>query len=342
MAVVKYDVSNVEAGGGGEQPQPGLYKGKIQSMTLRDKKSGGDPVSDLEITISVGEEYALLWTYVKLPSDANYNEAAHGWKLRELTDALKLPPKGSIDTNKQVGKAVNVKVTADTNLDGEYRGRARNLFPPGKIEEDGDDLPESGGDDEPLTREELADWSSDDLKEELESRGLAISGRFSASKAIDLILDDQDSTVDADDANEGEGAADSNGFSALDPELLEDLRTDAAYYSDWETDDLASYAADIGAAGNVQGRKTKAKYIEAIVALAKAAEAWQDGAGEASGDGDGEASEPDDYDQWDDNDLQDEINTRLEQGAEIKISGRKTKAKMVEALRVDDKVADPF
>ena len=339
MAVVKYDVSNVESGGGGEPVQPGLYTGKIQSMNVRDKKSGGDPVSDLEITISVGDEYSLLWTYVKLPSDANYNETAHGWKLRELTDALKLPPKGSIDTAKQIGKKVNVKVVADTNLDGDYRGRIKNLFPPGKVEEDGADLPEPG-DDEPLTAEELAEWSNDDLKEELDAREITLTGRFSSQKAIAAILEDQEGDGIADDGDDGDdAAADSNGAGVLDPELLADLRTDGTYYDDWSDEDLAAYATDLGVAGNVKGRKTKAKYVEVIVALAEAAGEWADGAGNGSG---AEASEPDDYDEWDDTDLQDEVNTRIEQGAEIKISGRKTKAKMIEALRTDDKAAQPF
>src|SRR5262252_3023231 len=192
MAVIKYDVSNVESGGGGEQPQPGLYQGKIASITQRTQKANGDPVRDLEVVVDVGEEYARLWTYIKTPDDPGYNEAAHGWKLRELTDALKLQPKGSLDTNKLTGKEVNVKVVADTNLDGEYRGRIKNLFAPGKIEEDGEGHEEGGGDDEPLTAEELADWSNEDLKEELEARGLSLSGRFSSQKAIAAIMEDQD------------------------------------------------------------------------------------------------------------------------------------------------------
>ena len=155
MAVVKYDVSNVESGGGGEQPQPGLYAGTIQSMEKRTEKANGDPVRDLVVVVSVGSEYANLWTYIKTPDDPNYNEAAHGWKLRELTDALKLAPKGQLDTTKMIGKKVNAKVVADTNLEGEYRGRIRSLFAPGKIEEDGAGLPDAGDSEEPLTEEEL-------------------------------------------------------------------------------------------------------------------------------------------------------------------------------------------
>ena len=337
MATVKYDVSNVEAGGGGEPVQPGLYKGKINSVNVRDKKADGGAVGDLEITVSVGEEYALLWTYIKLPTDPNYNEAAHGWKLREFTDAMKLPAKGNLDTQKLIGKPVNVKVVADTNLDGEYRGRVKNLFAPGKVEEDGEDIPEADGD-EPLTEAELKEWSNDDLKEELEAREIELTGRFSAQKAIAAIIEDQgggeaeaETEAEADDA-------DANGAGILDPELMEDLRTDATFYDDWEVADLENYATELGVAGNVSGRKTKAKWIAEIVKLAENAEALQNGAGEGSG----EESEPDDYDEWDESDLTDEITTRNEQGAEIDIKGRKTKAKMIDALRADDKVANPF
>jgi len=336
MAVVKYDVSNVESGGGGEQPQPGLYAGKIVSITPRTEKANGDPVRDLEVVIDVGEEYSRLWTYVKTPDDANYNEAAHGWKLRELTDALKLPAKGSMDTSKQVGKKVNVKVVADTNLEGEYRGRVRSIFAPGKIEEDGEGMPEGGGDEEPLTREELDGWSNEDIKEEMAAMEIAVPrGRFNKEKAIQAILDAQGSTE-----AETDGGAESNGAGYLDPELVADLRTDASFYSDWEDDDIKAFIEDLGIAGNVAGRKTRAKYIETIVAFAGTVEAVQDGSGEDSGDG--EAESGDDYDEWELQELKDEIATRNEQDADIKISGRATKEKLVAALRDDDKVAEPF
>jgi hypothetical protein len=90
MAVIKYDVSGVEAGGGGEQPQPGLYKGKIVSVTPRKKKSNGDPTNDLEVVVDVGKEYSRLWTYIQLDNPAS------AWKLREFTDALGLPDKGGL------------------------------------------------------------------------------------------------------------------------------------------------------------------------------------------------------------------------------------------------------
>jgi hypothetical protein len=334
MAVVKYDVSNVESGGGGEQPQPGLYPGKIASINARTEKANGDPVRDLEVVVDIGEEYARLWTYIKTPEDANYNEAAHGWKMRELTDALKLPAKGSMDTAKQIGKKVNVKVVADTDQEGGYRGRVRSLFAPGKVEEDGADIPEASGDDEPLTEEELNEWSNEDLKAELDDQGIKLSGRFSKDKAIAAILEAQGETE-----TEPEAAASSNGGGLeLDPELLEDLRTDASFYSDWSDDDIKAYVDDLGISGNVSGRKTKAKMIEAIVSLAESAANVVNGASADSGDGEG----GDDYEEWDLQELKDEIATRNEQEADIKITGRPTKDKLVAALREDDKVAEPF
>lgn len=335
MAILKYDVSNVESGGGGEQAQPALYAGKIASITPRKEKSNGDPVSDVEIVLDIGSEYARLWTYVKFPDDPHYSEAAHGWKLRELTDALKLPAKGAFDTAKQVGKKVNVKVTADTNLDGDYRARARNLFPPGKIEEDGEDLPEGGEDEGPLTQEELTSWSSDDLREELEAREITIEGRFSAAKAIAAILGDQEGDGEMDEGEEEPG----EDGQVLDPELMADLRADADHYADWADDDIKQFAEDLGILGNISGRKTRAKYIDAIVSLAEAAKSWGDGEGEASGEGE---EDEEDYDQWEQSELEAEVATRNEQGAEIEITGRKTKAKLITALRADDKEAQPF
>src|SRR4051812_47552498 len=132
MAAIKYDVSDVESGGGGEEPQPATYPGHIVSMTHRKERNDKTKISDLEVVCDIGQKYVRLWTYVKLPDDPAWNKESHGWKLRELTDALGLPPKGAIDPAK-VNKekpAVLVKVTSDSHRDtGEYRGRVKNLFP---------------------------------------------------------------------------------------------------------------------------------------------------------------------------------------------------------------------
>jgi hypothetical protein len=303
-------------------------------MTPRTEKADGTAIRDLEIVLSVGAEYANLWTYIKTPDDPNYNETAHGWKLRELIDALGLKDKGEIDTAKAVGKPVKVKVTAESGLDGEYRGRARSIYPPGKVSEDGAGLPETD-DEAPLTREELEEWSTADLKEELEAREITLEGRFSQIKAIAAILADQGGgdEEDEEEAEESEDAEE-EPTDVLDPELLQDLRTDPEFYADWSDEDLKAYAEDLKVLPT--GRKTRPKVIEAITTLASNSEALMNGAGSESG-------EPsDDYEEWSADELTDEVATRNEQGAEIKISGRKTKEKMIAALREDDKEAQPF
>jgi hypothetical protein len=320
--VIKYDVSDVESGGGQEQPQPALYKGKIVSVTHRTKNVRGEAVNDMEIIVDVGDDFARLWTYVQLDNPAS------AWKLREFTDAMGLPPKGNIDPAKLKGKPVTVKVSADTDLDGNYRGRVKNLFKPGSETVSEDEAPDESESEEPLTREELEDWSIDDLKEELEARGLKLSGRFASAKAIDAILEDQ-GEAEAEEETEAEG----NGQADIDAELLEELKADADYYEEWDDEDIKQFIDDLGISGNLTGRKTRAKMIEHIVSFAES----QNGATATE-----KGETTDDYDEWPDDDLKDEINTRLEQGAELKISGRKTKDKMIAALRADDSSGEPF
>jgi hypothetical protein len=330
VAVIKYDVSDVESGGGAEQPQPALYKGKIVTVTHRTKNVRGEAVNDLEVVVDVGDDFARLWTYIQLDNPATK------WKLREFTDAMGLPARGGIDPTKLKNKPVTVKVSADTDLDGNYRGRVKNLFKPGEEPSDNGASP-SGSvaeDDEPLTEGELSEWDNDDLKEELEARGIKLAGRFSSAKAIEAILEAQGTNGEAeDDEEEDEDESEAKGTADIDPELLAELKTDPEHYDDWSDDDIKSFIDDLGISGNLTGRKTRSKMIEHITQFADQA----GGGGEKGG-----AEPDDDYDEWPEQDLKDEIDTRSEQGADIKIVGRKTKAKLVEALRKDDRAGEPF
>src|SRR4051794_26893220 len=163
MPAVKYDVEDVESGGGGEEPQPGTYPGKIVSITHRKQKSNSkEVISDFEVVCDIGKEFVRMWTYVKLPDDPNYKKESHGWKLRELTDALGLPPKGSLDPAKITKEqpAVMVKVTSDTHRDtGEYRGKIKNLFPPSSSNGAAPDEAEPATDEGPYGEEEISTWS---------------------------------------------------------------------------------------------------------------------------------------------------------------------------------------
>lgn len=360
MASVKYDVSDVESGGGGEEPQPATYPGRIVSMTNRKKLADGKtPVSDLEIVCDIGKEFVRLWTYVKLPDDPNWNKEAHGWKLRELTDALGLPPKGSIDIAKinKEKPPVLVKVTADSHRDtGDYRGKIKNLFPAKAGEEpapaDDDSDPGQGNDEGPYDREEIESWSDDDIKgyaDELGAEG-PTSGRGWKTKLIDAIIEAQDAasgeTPDDAEPDGGSGA----DLSGLDPDVATEVEKilNGESVDDWDDDDVKWLVEGLGIDGNVKtaGRGWQAKAKSAVTEYI--AETY--GGADPGDDDGGEAEVEDDMDDvddagnpvWSDQDLKDEIASRNEQGAEIKISGRWTRAKAIEALREDNKNAEPF
>lgn len=315
MAAIKYDVSDVETGGGGEEPQPALYKGKVVSINNRKKKNDGTAISDLEVVCDIGEEYVRLWTYVKLPDDPNYDQSAHGWKLREFTDAMGLPPKGSIDPAKLKNKPVLVKVRADTDQDGEYKGKIKNLFKPGTLDEDA----VTGGDDSQAGND-YSEWTDEDLKAELAERDLKVTGRFSSEKAIAL-LEEADGGGEEPEGEEPEGEAEVNL-----PEGYEDI-------AEWSDDDLKEElkSKDIKLSGRFSAQKARDAIIEAIAGTGQEEETPSE-----------EDGPTDDYDEWETEELATEVSTRNEQGADIKVTGRKTKEKLIEALREDDKNAEPF
>jgi hypothetical protein len=314
MAAIKYDVSDVEAGGGGEQPQPGMYSGQIVSMTQRKKKQGGDAVSDLEIVVDVGSDYARLWTYVKLPDDPNWDKNMHGWKLRELTDALGLPPKGAIDPakiNKEKPK-VSVRVKADTDQDGDYRGKIKNLFKPGAASENGAS-PESSAEEE-----DYDEWTVEDLEAEIQEQGLTMpTGRKTKEKLISVLQADG-ATPEAEAEAEAEATTEDD-------------------YDEWTVEDLAAEIEEQGLSGNVTGRKSKQKYIDVLRAAAAGP------TGDGDGDG-GETTPEDDYDEWEAEELLAEIKDRKEQGVEIPVPrGPKSRDKdhLMEILRKDN-AGEPF
>lgn len=356
MVAIKYDVSDVEAGGGGEQPDPKMYPGKIVSLLNRKKRSDGAAISDFEVVVDIGSKYVRLWTYVKLPDDPNWAKDSHGWKLRELTDALGLPPKGSIDPKKVAGTPVLVKVVADSDLEGNYRGKIKNLFPLtdeakaqyGEEPEDAEPA-EAGSDEGPYERSEIESWDDSDIKsyaDEIGAEGPQ-SGRAWKTKLIDSIIEAQDASTEG-DGDENQDAVEAGpGLEGVEQEVLDELKDDPEHYSEWSDDDVKWMVEGLGIDGNVptKGRGWRAKAVAAIVELAA-------GGGESGGEAaaEGDAEVPDDYDDeqedgsplWSDSDLKDEIAERNEQGAEIKVAGRATRQKMIDALREDNKNAEPF
>ena len=295
MAKVKYDNTDVEPRGDFEQPKPGIYPLKIIEANRRDT----DGKNDIEVVVEVeGKEYAgaRLWSYV------NFGEASR-WKVREFTDALGMPPKGEIDTVKLVGKKLQGKIAAGT-YEGDYRARLQRWLP----------LSDSvdGKDDD---AEDYNSWDLDDLKAEIEERELTISGRATKAKLVEML----------ETHDELGGSASKNGDDdGAEPEA--EAEGEGEDYSEWDLDELKSEAEERGIIGNITGRKTKEKLIEALEA---------DDGGPKSGDDEKPETE-DDYDEWSEDELLSEVKDR-----DLEVKGRKTKEKLIAALREDDN-ADAF
>lgn len=157
MPAIRYDVSDVESGAG-EQAPPKIYKAKIMTAEHRTEKSDGTKIEgkgDFHITVSVGDKFAPLHSYIGL-----YDATA--WKLREFTDALGMPAKGSLDPKKLIGKECRVQVTKD-EYDGAYKARLKTWLAAKEVEE-GEDADADEADEE----EEAEDEDEVDEEEEVE------------------------------------------------------------------------------------------------------------------------------------------------------------------------------
>lgn len=323
MAQVKdsYDVSDVESGGGGTEPQPDMYDGKVVSITPRKQKSNGDPVNDLEVVVDLGGEYVRKWMYVQLD---NPNSR---WKLRELIDAVDAPPKGTIAQliKKGEGAKVKVKIKAGTNQDGSYRGEIKNLFKPGDEVVD-DEEAAALAEVEPA---EYGEWPKEDLLAEIEERGLEKpAGRVTVEKLV-AVLEAHDAEGDPD---EPEDEAEDATFDIRNVDGFED-------WDEWSSDDLKEYVKENDIA--IEGRFSEAKARAAIEESVAASEGGEAADVAEGADGDDAATPTDEYDNFTDQELKDEIADRIKDGAEIKVAGRWTRDKAIESLRADDE-ANPF
>jgi hypothetical protein len=167
VAKIKYDVSNVEGGGDFPQPKPGLYTAKIDEVEAGESKAGNKQLRVIIKITKKGEfKGANLFHYVPLdPESPGY------FRMKEFTKALGLKEKGTLDTDKMVGKEVLVRVKPDS-YEGEYRARVGAVLAPKK---DADDDSSDDGDDD--DGDDYEEWSVDELKEELKGRGLRVAGK---------------------------------------------------------------------------------------------------------------------------------------------------------------------
>lgn len=281
--VVKYDVTNVEAtGGGSEQPKPGVYPAKIAICRQRETKADGSPANDIEVAFNLGGDYAFVFTYIGL-SDAS------DWKLKEFVDALGLKGKGQFDPDKLIGKMIRVKINPDS-YDGEYRGRAGRLMKAQKgdklaeasegvddedADADGDvdedtaaeakaDVDSTGDHEFTATREDpeddevgsYDDWADEDLAAEVEDRGLTVPGGRGSKRTKHIAALRADDTSSMDDDEETEPEAEEEGEAEDD-------------YDTWSVDELIAEGTEreLALPRKPRGSGAEERYKEALVKL---------------------------------------------------------------------------
>lgn len=203
MAKLKYDVSDVEPSTDFKPLPVGLYVCRVTECEEGPSKSSGREQLAVTLEVAKGEhEGRLLWDYIGLDEPSE-------WKLRQLTDALGLKAKGTLDTDDIVGELIQVRVKHRGSPDDEYGVQARPavLLPlpdnngdgPGA---DAEAEEEDGGDDEEeLTYAELQDYDREDLEATIEANELDVSfnKRTSDEKLKEKIADELGLEPDDDD-----------------------------------------------------------------------------------------------------------------------------------------------
>lgn len=108
MAKIKYDVRDVEPSRSFDVPIPvGVYLMVISNAVKRLSKEGNDML-EIEMEVAKGEHKGRkVWEYIVLDDSSE-------WKVRQLIDALGEKLKGTIDTDKLIGKAITIKTKHDS------------------------------------------------------------------------------------------------------------------------------------------------------------------------------------------------------------------------------------
>jgi len=156
LTKIPYDVTDVEAGGFDDDFKPGIYPAKIQSAEHRTQKSNGEPANDIHVVFNMGEGKVFKHLYINLDPGSE-------WKMAEFITALGARKKGSLDLNKIIGKAVRVKLNADT-----YEGKPTTKIGTVMKAKPGADEPADEPEDEPEEEEVEEDEAEDEEPEEEE------------------------------------------------------------------------------------------------------------------------------------------------------------------------------
>ena len=178
MAKVKYDVSNVEDIQMNHAPV-GVYRAKVADVDGPKQSSSGNPMLEVRFELThdatgkASNGWAPVWYYPLLEHDHPLSQA----RLKEFLLAFGLRPKGTLDTDKLVGKSVQLRLKADTDQDGDYRPRiAKVMALPEADEAEAEEEPEepeaeAEGDDDDL---DLDSMDRTELKALIKDEGLDV------------------------------------------------------------------------------------------------------------------------------------------------------------------------
>lgn len=188
---IKYDVSDVELRedrGAIPLVARGVYPAKVAEVTAKDSSKGN---AMLEVIFRLdGGDYdeVPLWHYIVLPSD-DLDEVAGRIaeeRLAEFVLAIGGKKKGQLNTDRAVGKPVQVRVKHET-YEEEPRAKVAAVLPPGDVDDEEEEGDGDEGTQEDLTRDDLDDMERAELKSLIKEEDLGI--RVTKSKSDDDIRD---------------------------------------------------------------------------------------------------------------------------------------------------------
>lgn len=317
MAKIKVDTTGVETEP--EAIKPGLYPAKVKEVELTESQKDKSPMLKVLYEITGGQyDGRVLYDYIMLDNDAMM------FRLAAFQDAIGLKRKGEIDTDKIVGKKLQIRTVVQKSEEYGEQARVRNILPPkgkGASDEDLDDEDEDDDDDEV----DYNDMTLDELVEELEAREIDVPKK-PKKKALIRLLEENDeeeaeSEDDEDDEDEAEAESDADGDEDDDEDDDEsDEDEDEDEDEDYSEMDLAELKKEVKKRKlEVEGKATKKNLIAAL---------------EADDEEDDEdEDEEQDYDEMDLEELKDECKERG-----LKTAGKK--AQLVKRLEKDDKTDD--
>lgn len=177
-----------------ESPKPGMYRAKIAEMNPGFSKddAGKEDKSRprVEVIFHLQDKtynQTPMWYFLTFSGDYPLQ------KLDQFLQAVGVntakTQKGSLDTDKYIGKIVNVRVKSGTNQTGEYRGEVGGVFAAPQDDEDMDE-DEEDLDDEDESEDEDEESEDEDEEEEDEDDGLdALSIKDVRARAKEIGVD---------------------------------------------------------------------------------------------------------------------------------------------------------